>query len=133
MPTHTRKKEAQQALHWAPLASKNNPDTITILVTPDRNWYHNLNPHEGPFPDSHVIAHFKADTITYEEPTIPSELRIEPIIENRAIHILCVQHKGTPTGSKEYTQQMYNIANTLDSKYPQYLPNPHHLHHKALQ
>ena len=31
----------------------------------------------------------------------------------RAIHILCVHHKNMPIGSKEYTQQMNDNANTL--------------------
>ena len=84
-----------------------------IAKTHYKNWYHNLNPHKGHFQDSHVIAHLKADTITYEEPTIPSELRIEPRTESRAIHILCIHHKGTPTRSEGYTQQMYNIVNAL--------------------
>ena len=95
---HTE-KEAQQTLHWAWLTSKNNLDTVTILVIPDENCYHNLKPHEGSFLDSHVITHFKADTIIYEEPTIPPELRIKPRTEGRAIYILCTHHKGTPIGS----------------------------------
>lgn len=61
--------DIQQTLHWARLAAKNNANTITIFITTDPNWYHNLNPHNGPFPDSHVITHLKADTITYDEPT----------------------------------------------------------------
>ena len=42
----------QQAIHWARLAAKHDPDTITILVTPDINWYLNYSPHTGPFPDT---------------------------------------------------------------------------------
>ena len=63
--------ETQQALHWARLAAKYDSNSITILVMLDKNWYHNPNPHNGPFLDSHVITHFKADTIIYKEPTIP--------------------------------------------------------------
>ena len=92
---HTE-QDTQQALHWARLAAQNDPDAITILITTDPNWYHNPHPHEGPFPDSHVITHFKADTITYDEPTIPPELRIEPRTENQDIHILCIHHKTSP-------------------------------------
>lgn len=80
--------EAQQALHWTRLAAKNDSDSITILVTPHHNWYHNLNSHIGPFLDSRIITHFKVDTITYEEPTIPPKLRINTRIESHAIHIL---------------------------------------------
>ena len=67
--------ETQQALHWACLAGENDSNFITILVIPNEYWFHNLNPHNGPFPDSHTITHFKADTITYGKPTIPPELR----------------------------------------------------------
>ena len=60
-----------------------NQSHIQILLqyylTPYRNWYHNFNPHDGPSLDSHVITHFKACTITYEELTIPPnwELHLE--------------------------------------------------------
>ena len=109
---HTQ-KDAQQALHWARLAAKRNPDTITILVTTDPNWYHNLNTHEGPFPYSHVISHFKADTIIYDEPTIPPELRTNPRTESHDIRILCIHHKHTSPGSCEYANRMNTISTTL--------------------
>jgi hypothetical protein len=48
-------------LHW-------KSKLLTTYVT---GSYQNFNPHSGPFPDTHIIAHFVADTITYEEPTIP--------------------------------------------------------------
>ena len=109
---HTE-KDAQQALHWARLAAKRNPDTITILVTTDPNWYHNLNTHEGPFPYSHVISHFKADTIIYDEPTIPPELRTNPRTESHDIRILCIHHKHMSPGSCEYANLMNTISTTL--------------------
>ena len=71
----------QQAIHWARLAAKNDINNITLLVTPDINWYQNYSPHTGPFPDTHVLAYFHADTITYDEPTTPKNInnpRIEP-------------------------------------------------------
>jgi hypothetical protein len=57
-----------------------------------------LQPHHWGFPDSHIIKPFIGDTITYEEPTIMLELKIEPRIENCAIDILCVHHKNPPFG-----------------------------------
>ena len=66
---HT-KTNSQQTFHWAHLAAK-NLDSVTILVLPDQNWYHNPHPHEGFFLDSHIITHFKVDTIIYEKTTIP--------------------------------------------------------------
>lgn len=53
----------------------------------DIKWYQNYSPYTGPFLDTHVIVHFAADTITYEEPTKPPELnkrQTKPL----AIHIL---------------------------------------------
>jgi hypothetical protein len=58
-----------------------------------KKWYHNPNPHNGPFPNSHVITHFKADTIISKEPTIPLELRIEPRTEICAIHVAHLSKK----------------------------------------
>lgn len=74
---------AQQAMHWARLSAQKDP-TTTILVVPDTNWYHNYNPYTGPFPDTHVITHFAADTITYEEPTLSPESK-QPWTEPLAI------------------------------------------------
>ena len=62
---------AQQAIHWTRLAAKNDPNSITILIKPNINWYQNYTPHTGPFPDTHTITHFAADTITYNEPLNP--------------------------------------------------------------
>ena len=62
-------KMTQQAIHWARLTAKHDPYTITLLITPDINWYHNYSPHTGQFLDTHVLAHFTVDTITYNEPT----------------------------------------------------------------
>ena len=59
-------KEVETAIHWARLAAKNDPNTITILTIPDNKWYHNHTPYIGPFPYTHVIAYIPADTITYE-------------------------------------------------------------------
>ena len=59
---------------------------------PNINWYEDPFPYTGPFPDTHVISHFAADIITYEEPTIPQDrqkLKSEPL----AIQILCTHHR----------------------------------------
>jgi len=67
--THPHNEEAtQQAIHYARLAAKKDPNTIIILVIPNINLYQNLSPHIGPFPDTHVITHFAPNTITYKEP-----------------------------------------------------------------
>ena len=58
--------EAQKSIHWTRLAAKNDPSNITIITIPDTNWYQN--------PNTHVVMHIPADTIIYNEPTIPPEL-----------------------------------------------------------
>ena len=70
------------------MAAKNDPYTITILISLDGDWYKNLNSYIGPFPDTHVIVHFAADTITYEEPTIPPELNSIKNITKYSTNIL---------------------------------------------
>jgi hypothetical protein len=82
----------------------------TILITTDPNWYHNLHPHERPFPDLHIITHFIADTITYDEPTIPPELQIEPGTKKCGIRILCIHHKTTPINPIGYIGRIHNIG-----------------------
>ena len=42
-------KEAKTAIHWARLAPKNDPNTITILTILDTKWYQNHTPYIGPF------------------------------------------------------------------------------------
>lgn len=91
------------------LAAKNDHATITLLTIPDINWYQNFTPHIGPFPDTHVIAHFSADTITYKEPTIPLDL-YTPYIEPLAIHILCIHHQTFTIGTPN---QLTALATTL--------------------
>lgn len=59
-----------QAIHWARLAAHTNPSTVTILTIPNHIWYRNFQPLLGLFSNTHVIAHFAADTITYQGPTI---------------------------------------------------------------
>ena len=52
-----------------------------------------MTPTIGPFPDTHVIVRFAADTITYDEPTTPQGTH-EPQIKPLAIHILCIHHQN---------------------------------------
>ena len=117
---HTE-KNTQQALHWARLAAQIDPDTLTILITTDPDWYQNLHPYEGPFFDSHIITHFKADTIIYDEPTIPPELSIEPRIESCDIRVLCIHHKTSPHDEGVYPPLAQSWQHTT---------NTQHLHHK---
>ena len=102
--------DLQQAIHWAYLAAKNDPNTITILISPDTNWYQNFNPYTGRFPDTHIIAHFTADTITYEEPTIPPELKIDRK-ELSTLQILCIHHQNNNIGTHVQMNQLTHIAN----------------------
>lgn len=109
--THTqRHAHTQQTLQWACLATTNNPYFVSISILLDQIWYHNPNPHEGPFSKCPIITRL---TITYEEPTIPPKLRIGPRTESHAIQVLCLHHKNTFTGSNKRTQWMNTTTNTL--------------------
>ena len=109
--------DLQQAIHWARLAAKNDANTITILISPDNNWYQNCNPYSNSFPDTHIIAHFAADTITYEEPTIPPELNM-PRKEPSAIQILCIHHQNNDIGTYEQLNQLTQITSNLSIQQP---------------
>jgi hypothetical protein len=84
-----------QAIHWARLAAQENQNTITILTILDEEWTTNDSPYKITFEDTHVSIHFPANTIIYNEPTIPPELNKEPQKESLAIRILCIHHQNT--------------------------------------
>ena len=108
---------AHQAIHWARLAARHDPSTITILTIPDTNSYQNKVPYNGPFPDSHVMIHFAADTITYDEPTTPQDTPT-PQMEPLAIYILCIHHQNRNIGT---TNQIDTIKITIETlQIPQY-------------
>jgi hypothetical protein len=114
-------------IHWARLAAKNDPNTITILVMPNKNWYQDPTPYTGPFPDTHVISHLAADTISYEEPTILQD-RQELKSEAFAIQIFCIHHQNRNICTPH---EMNTIKTVLeDLQIPQYYlhnapPTPH--------
>jgi hypothetical protein len=94
------------------MAAHNDPHTITILVSPDIDWYQNSNPHTSPFPDTHVIAHFAADTITCEEPTIPPELNITRK-KPSTLQIFCIHHQQNSIGTSAQMELIKDVANNL--------------------
>jgi hypothetical protein len=101
-----------QAIHWARLATKDDPNNITIIISPNTNWYQNFNPYSSPFPNTHIIAHFAVGTLTYEEPTIPPEFNI-PRKELSTLQILCIHHQNIHICSYEQLNQLTHIANNL--------------------
>ena len=105
-------EEAEKTIHWAQSATKNDPNTVTILTILDNKWYQNHIPYIGPFPDTHVIAHILADTIIHEEPTIPLELN-KPRVEPSTIHILCVHHSNNNVGNIEQINALNKKFNNL--------------------
>ena len=117
----------QQAIHWARLAAKNYPNTITIIVISYINWYQDPSPYTGPFPHTHVITYFAADTITYEEPTIPQD-RQKPKTYPLAIQILCLHHRNHNIGTSHQMNTLKIIFENL--QIPHYYlhnapPTPH--------
>ena len=108
---------AQQTIHWARLAAQHDPYTITLLIIPDNNWYQIPTPYKGPFLDTHVITHFSADTITYDEP-IPLNITNTPLTEPLAIRILCIHHQNYGFGT---INQLNRIETTIvNMQIPQY-------------
>ena len=109
--------DLQHAIHWARLAAKKDPSTITTLISPDTNSYQNFNPHSDPFPGTHIIAHFVDYTITYEEPTIPPELNI-PRKELSTLQLLCTHHQNNNIGTYEQLNKLTHIVNNLSIQQP---------------
>lgn len=79
----------QKAIHWARLATKENPQTITIVIAPDDKWYENYTPQTTQFRDTHVIAYIPEPTIL---PKLNQKSRIEPL----RLNILCIHHQNNP-------------------------------------
>ena len=80
---------------------------------PDDKWYQNPYPHKGPYPHSHIIYLFDADTITYTEPTKPAELT-KPRNETSALQIICIHHQNHNISSHEELDKLKQIAHTLN-------------------
>ena len=79
---------------------------------PNINWYQDPFPNTGPLLNTHVISLFAADTITYEEPTIPQDrqkLKIEPL----AIRILCIHHCNHNIGTPHQLNTLKSIFDNL--------------------
>jgi len=94
------------------LVVEHDPNTITILAIPDINWYQNFSPYTEPFEDTHVIAHFAANFIIYEDPTIPPELNKQPRIEPLAIYIFCTHHQNNNVGPSD---DLYTLTTILQN------------------
>jgi hypothetical protein len=81
---HPPPSHLPQAIHWARLAAKANPQIYTILINPNTNWSQQTNIHSSPYLDTHIIAYFLPNTIQYT--TLTTSLHIEdPHIEPNAI------------------------------------------------
>lgn len=118
MPTH--KNKAQQLFHWARFVAKNNSKSIIILITPNQNWHHTFNPHNGPFSKTQVTTHFKAYTFTYKKPIILPNLKLKPRNESLALHILYMHYK-------KYTHRI-RWAYTTNGHHCQHPTNLHNAH-----
>jgi ribonuclease HI len=105
--------DMQKAIHWTRLSAQADPDSLTIIIVANKNWYHtNTAPHTT-FPDVHTLIYFQADTITYKEPTIPTALnhsRIEPSI----LYIYCIHHQNNPIRPSLQLQNLNPILQNLN-------------------
>lgn len=76
----------------------NNLKNITIITTSDTKWYHNLIPHEGPYPDgTHVVTYIHVDTITYESLVYKTYLRAEIMAIYKTLQIISSKYVHEPT------------------------------------
>jgi hypothetical protein len=80
--------------------------------------------HIGPFPDTHVIAYFPPNTITYEEPTIPAHLNIESRTETAALHLYCIHHTNSPISTQLHNHAFQAILDKLNIQQTQLLLAP---------
>ena len=115
------KDDAQKAIHWARLAASKNPANVTYIIHPDTNWYQNPSPHTGPFPDTHIISIFEADTIIYTEPTKPPKPQTtnkeeKPRKEPSTLQLLCIHHQNNDIGTQITLDQLTQIAKILNIK-----------------
>ena len=92
--------------------AKNDPNTVTIIISLDTNWYQNFNPYIGPFPDTHIIAHFAANTVTYVELTIPLDLNTKRK-ELFTLQIFCIHHQNNNIGNQEQMNQLTHTIHNL--------------------
>jgi ribonuclease HI len=109
---HTE-QDIQQAIHWARLAAHHDPMSLTILITPNKNWYTHEQHTPTSFSDTHILARFEADTVTYHEPTNPLAIH-EPIIEPNTLYIFCIHHQQTPIHSVSQLQELASLFHTLN-------------------
>jgi hypothetical protein len=107
-------KDFQKGLYWAHLAAQHDPLALIILITLDPQWYQNSTPLHGPFPNTHNIIHFEADTITYKEPTIPIELNQQPRKEPSTLQVYCIHHQDAVLFNTNNIQQLLPILHTLN-------------------
>jgi hypothetical protein len=103
-------QETQQAIHWARLAAHADPDNITILITTGKLWYQNQTPLASPFSNTHLLAHFPPDTITFDEVTILPFRTIEPSTKLNTFNIYCIHNIQTLITCHD---QLTSFANLL--------------------
>ena len=102
-----------QAFHWSQLATKENSQNITIIISPNTNWHHNYQPYKTLYQDSHITYHFPPNTMPYIEPTAPKEnhkTRFEP----NALQIIHIHHQDTTLKTIQQLQPLHTILANLN-------------------
>jgi hypothetical protein len=77
---------------------------------PDKHWYTITHPTKDLFPDTHLLAYFEANTITYKEPTIPPKLH-KPKLESKTLHIYCIHYQSDTICSPDQLQPLSSTLN----------------------
>ena len=98
----------QQAIHWEGLATTSNLQNTTISMYLKSNWHQNNDFLKPLFLDTHIIAHYPSNSISFYKPMAPPKIKIIHIEEN-ALLILCIHHHNTSIEITQSLQQLINI------------------------
>jgi ribonuclease HI len=106
-------QDIHQALHWARLAVHQDPTHLTILTLSDPQWSTNTQNILHPFPDTHLLAQFEEDTLTYTESLIPPDLHT-PKKEPNPLYIYCIHHQQSPAHTIFQLQDLSSALHLLN-------------------
>ena len=115
---HPHNEEAtQQTIQWARLVAIEDPNTITIVVIPNTNWYRNFLAIHRTIPI--YTRHYPLRCIyNHVRRTNNPQVTHKPKTKPLAIQILCIHHQTRKIGT---LHQINNIKTTIDNlQIPQY-------------
>ena len=82
----------------------------------DINWHENPHLHETQNQDTHVIAHYLPNTLTYLEPMAPNHPPNKN--EPNATRILCIHHQNQSIGDIQQLQNFAQLSHKINQSLP---------------